>query len=179
MATPQQEFLRGRNAIVYFNNILVREFNSPYTVDQMISIIQSRPMSKNFVQGLGMGIIEAEVAEFNVKAGMESLARKGGGKIPATNGAFTQAVANNVRDNISYVDATLYVTKETAKDVGSAVINTSETIGNSLIGMGKFSLFLVEYWYLTIPVGIYLGVLTFNYILPRAERVMKLKAAMG
>lgn len=151
MATDAQEKQRGRNAIVYFNNVLVREFNSPYTVDQMISIIQSRPMQKNFVQGLGMGIIEAEVPEFNVKAGMESLARKGGGKIPATNGAFTQAVANNVRDNISYVDATLYVTKETAKDIGTGVLKTTENLGNSLIGMGKFVNFAVEYWWLTIP----------------------------
>lgn len=152
MATPQQEFQRGRNAIVYFNNVLVREFNSPYTVDAMIDILQSRPMQKNFVQGLGMGIVEAEAPEFNVKAGMESLARKGAGKIPATNGAFTQAIANNVRDNISYVDASKYVVVESGKQIGQATLDTLENAGNSLIGMGKFINFAVEYWWITIPV---------------------------
>lgn len=154
MATPEQEKMRGRNAIVYFNNVLVREFGSPYSVDEMINIIQSRPMQKNFVQGLGMGIIEAEVAEFNVKSGMEKLARSGGGKIPATNGSFTQAIANDVRENISYVDATLYVTKESAKDIASGVLTTSENLGNTLLSMGKFTNFLIEYWWLSIPVGV-------------------------
>ena len=159
MTTTEQEFQRGRNAIVYFNNVLVREFNGKNTVDQMIAIIQSRPMQKNFVQGLGLGIISASVTENNVKSGMENLARKGGGKIPATNGAFTQAIANDVRDNISYVDASFYVATESTKNI----VDGLQKIGDEVISYGSF--FTNNLW--TIPVILFGGFIVYQKLLSK------------
>lgn len=150
---------RGRNALAYFHNRALKYPDYNLSLDQLVNILNSR--SKNFVQGLGDGIILVDASEKNIKAGMELLADRGKGKIPATNASFTQAIASNIADNISYVDALSYTAVESGKQIASGVSEGLETVGNSVIQGLKVTKFLTEYWYITIPVAIY-GYLMLN-----------------
>ena len=128
------EYDRGRLALVYFHNEARKFSNYKISLDELIAILKKRG-PKTFVEGLGDGIIIAEINEKNVASGMQTLARNGKGKIPATNGAFTQAVANDVRDNISYVDAFIYVAEETT----SQVIDESVSQASIVFDYSKFA----------------------------------------
>lgn len=158
--TPEELKQRGREALAYFHNRALRYSDYKLSFDDLITLVSNRGY-KNFVQGLGMGIIDAEISERNVKSGMELLADKGKGKIPSTNGAFTQAIASNVSENISYVDAIAYTAKESSIQIATGVSEGLETIGNSTIQGLKVAKFLTEYWWITIP-AVVIGYVALN-----------------
>lgn len=135
------EYQKGKQALSYYHNAMIRYGKSlyPFSIDSLISSLTSRPFQKNFVEGLGSAIILAETSMSNVASGMETLARKGGGNIPANNNSFYQAIANDVRDNISYVSAASFVVAESAKDV----INGAQAVGDKLILTGKILTFFL------------------------------------
>lgn len=149
-----ESYKRGKSALLYFHNRAVFYSDYKLTFEELITLLDSRTNNKYFVEGLGDGIILAEVPEFNVRAGMEKLATQGRGKIPATNGAFTQAIANNVSENISYVDAFAFVATESSKQIASGVAEGLQTVGNATIQGLETINFIVKYWYVTIPLGL-------------------------
>lgn len=143
----QNSFNRGKSALMYFHNRALKYSDYKLSFLELQELLSFRTSNKYFIEGLGDGIILGEISEFNVKAGMETLADQGKGKIPSTNGAFTQAIANNVRDNISYVSAFAYVATESSKDI----LEGATAIGDSVMGIGKF---LNSNLFWVLPLGI-------------------------
>ena len=154
MISNEEYFNRGKSALLYFHNKAVLYPDYKLSFQELVHLVENRGY-KNFLRGLGMGIIDGEISEYNVRGGMEKLAINGKGKIPATNGAFTQAIATDAAENISYVDAIAYVSKESVKDLAEI----SEKVGKGV-------LFGLDYWYLIIPVAI--G--AYVYIYAKASR---------
>lgn len=158
---------RGRNALAYFHNKALNYPDYKLTLDELVDLLDSR--SRNFTEGLGLGIVMSEAPERNVKAGMETLAVNGKGKIPATNASFTQAIANNVASNISYVDALTFTATESAKQLGEGISEGLEVVGTSVIQGLKVGKYLTEYWYLTIP-AVIVGYIAINQFIKARVR---------
>ncbi len=120
-----------------------------YSESEFFAIIAKIKGGKALADGLGLGIREAGLTDRQVSNSMLNLARGGGGKIPASFMDFFNYLINESR-NISYMDAALFVVKESAKDIAGA----AEKVGSQIIFTGKIlnfllpavALFFVFYW---------------------------------
>lgn len=158
------DYERGRKAITYFHNAMATLYPSTYKIsfEEMQNIIAQRKGGKNFVEGMGTGIILAEMSEAKVSDAMEELARQSKGKFPATNSVFTMALVNSSRQ-FSFIDMGKTVAVESAKDI----LKGTQKIGDSIIEAGKGvtnSLNLLKY---ALPI-ILIGGLGF-YVYNRAK----------
>jgi len=128
------DYERGRKALTYYHNAMATLYPSTYKIsfEELQNIIAQRKGGKNFVEGMGTGIILAEMSEGKVSDGMEELARQSKGKIPATNSVFTMALVNSSRQ-YSFIDMSKTVAVESAKDL----LKGAEHIGKSVIDAGK------------------------------------------
>jgi hypothetical protein len=129
MSYSEDEYQRGRKCLTYFHNKMISLYPKnvyPFSFNELISFLTARTGQKFFVQGLGFGSIEE--SERNIQSGMETLARNGKGKIPLNNNSFYQAIANDVGENISYIDASVFTAKETAIEQGKIVLNVTDDV---------------------------------------------------
>ncbi len=128
------DYERGRAAMVFFHNTMTLLYPKKYQVSfqELENIISSRKGGKMFIEGMGTGIIFAEMSEGKVSDAMTALARQSQGQIPATNSVFTQALINSAQ-KFNFIDATKTVAIETGKDV----IRASAAIGDAVIDAGK------------------------------------------
>ena len=133
------DYNKGREALAYFHNAMTRLFPDQYkiTLNELLRGLTARNGQKFFIEGLGLGIIEADMGLKQVNEAMTSLASQSKGKIPATNGAFRNALIG-VASIGNWVDMATFVSAETAKDVvigiargGDLLINTAENLAES------------------------------------------------
>lgn len=133
------DYSKGREAIAYFHNAMTRMFPDQYhlSLNELLIGLTKRNGQKFFLEGLGLGIIESDMSLKQVNEAMTGLARQSKGKIPATNGAFKNALIG-VASIGNWVDMTTFVSVEVAKDVitgvargGELVLNTAENLAES------------------------------------------------
>lgn len=94
--------------------------------------LEIRRGQSNFVRSLGGTIAVSGTPESDAIKAMKNLAHSSKGRIPSTNGAFTQAIVDRATD-FSFVDAVSFTAIETAKDVAKGV----QEVGNTLLDTAK------------------------------------------
>lgn len=124
---------RGRDCMLKFHNAMAYMYPDKYKIsfDELLRYVNSRG-NKLFVQGLGTGIIAAEMSGVKVQDTMEALAKQSGGKMPASNSAFTQALINSSQ-KFNFIDMGKTVVIETSKDI----LRGAEAVGNGVLSVGK------------------------------------------
>jgi hypothetical protein len=128
------DYSKGREALMYYHNAMVRFYSDKYKIsfNELLRGLTARSGQKFFMEGLGLGIISADMSLSQVNEAMTTLARQSNGKIPATNGAFKNALIG-VATIGSWVDMTAFVSSETAKTVVIGVAN----VGQKVIDVGE------------------------------------------
>jgi len=133
------DYSKGREAIAYFHNSMTRLFPDQYRIslNELLRGLTARAGQKFFLEGIGLGIIETDMSLKQVNEAMTGLAKNSKGKIPATNGAFKNALIG-VASIGNWVDMATFVGAETAKDVvigiakgGEKLISTAENLADS------------------------------------------------
>lgn len=133
------DYQKGREALVYFHNAMTRMYPDSYqiTLNELLMGLTKRNGQKFFMEGLGLGIIETNMSLKQVSEAMTQLATRSKGKIPATNGAFRNALIG-VASIGSWIDMVTFVSVETSKDlitgigkVGDKVITTGDNLLDS------------------------------------------------
>lgn len=166
------DYQRGRDAIIYFHNAMIKLYPASYKLDLqgLIKGLTSRTGQIFFLEGLGNGIINAELSDKTVQMGMEYLAEKGKGQIPANNNTFVQNLSNQNLANQSFTDISSFVVLETGKDiikgvakVGEAVIETGDNLLDATVSIaGNLK------WIL--PITIIGGALLYVYLMPKPPK---------
>ena len=139
------DYSKGREALVYYHNAMVRLFSSQYklALNELFRGLVARNGQRFFIEGMGLAIINSDMSLKQVNEAMTSLASKSGGKIPATNGAFYNAL-QGVATIGSWVDMATFVGAETAKDVviklatgGEKILSTAENLADSTVSVAS------------------------------------------
>lgn len=134
MTTAAQDHALGLEIVKKFYD--GAKFNYPFSVnysfDEMLKVLQSRTGGKTFLSGLGLAASLAEFDSGDIKNSMYALAKAAGGKIPAKNGDFYAFMVNQ-GTSVNFIDAIIYTTKESAKDIATG----AQAVGDSLISTGK------------------------------------------
>jgi hypothetical protein len=113
-------------------------FATNYSFDDMIAILHSRVGGKNIESGLGLAANLADFDDDKINTSMRALALSSGGKIPSKNGDFYAFMVNEAT-KVNFVDAIVYTTKESAKDV----VNGAAKVGDSLLFTGQIVIWLL------------------------------------
>lgn len=130
------DYAKGREALMYFHNAMTRMYPDKYNIslNELLLGLTKRQGQKFFMEGLGLGIIESNMSLKQVSEAMTQLATQSKGKVPATNGAFRNALIG-VASIGSFIDMATFVGAETGKDlitgiakVGDKVIATGENV---------------------------------------------------
>lgn len=100
-----------------------------------------------YLDGIGFGVNSVSMSESRIDTAMKNLAQASGGKAPKNPLKIFDFLQNEAV-KIDWLDAAVYVTAETAKDIGSGVAE----IGDSLLTAGKVLNFL-------LPALVVIGVL--------------------
>lgn len=164
------DFMRGKTALVYYHNAMVTLYPQKYKLDlqSLIRGLTAREKNKYFVDGLGLGILNAEATDKTVRNAMEYLASKGGGNVPASNNTFFQSIANQVTADIKFTDISSFVVLETAKDVLVGVSKVGEKIIDGGEAALDTSVSLIKSLKWVLPVVVIGGVFTYVYLMPKA-----------
>lgn len=126
---------RGKRAIkIFYDFWKVYPEASKFSYEDLLRMLTSRrPMGGDaFLDGLGLGIREAGMSDSRVTAAMRNLALSSRGKLPAANMDFFNYLMNEAT-KINFVDAAIYVTTESAKDV----VSGAQAVGDSIITSAK------------------------------------------
>lgn len=113
-------------------------FATTYKLEELISAIEKRAGGKGMLEGLGIAVREVGFSDSEIVSAMNRLAGMSGGKIPATNGMFWQAL-NNQAAEFKFVDAIVYTTTESAK----TIVEGAAQVGDQLLLTGKILNFLL------------------------------------
>lgn len=127
---PQNDIERGREAMVYFHNSMVGYPGYELTLDEMIEQV-SKGKPQIFLEGLGFAIISIDMRESQVRDAMTNLAAKCGGRMPANNVVFTNALSNRIQ-NISLTDW-VYGSPEIALNIGKDVVKGAQQVGDTIL----------------------------------------------
>lgn len=141
--SPVNDIDRGREAMVYFHNEMMR-FEvyraRRMSVEQLIDTVGGKS-PESFLDGLGLAINSIEMRDAQVEDAMERLAMKAQGQLPSNQSVFFKALSDRMQDISAgdFVRAAPTIAKDTAvtavkgiAQVGEAVIDT----GKSLLAVG-------------------------------------------
>jgi len=128
------DYNRGYDAIIAFHNVMVTRFKSTYplTLVELAKALSARRGQTFFIEGLGLGIANADMSKSQAKSAMEVLAMKSNGKIPATNGAFFTALIDEASVP-NWIDASSFVLVESSKDL----IQGASKVGEKVLAAGE------------------------------------------
>lgn len=147
-----QDRENGLKAINYFHSYSIDHFPLTYktTFAHLVKILDGR--GKGGIAGVGLGIAVTNMDWGKVQEAMEKLASLAQGKIPSSNGAFSQALANRLQE----IDFTAL--SEIALDSGLDLIKHSASIGDKAMEGLKGAFDLVSQAKIAIPLalGLYL-----------------------
>lgn len=142
---PDIQIQKGREAMVYFHNDSVVYPNYNLTLDALIHQV-SKGKDSIFLEGFGFAIEQLNTDGFFsgnvVKNAMEKFARRAQGRVPDNMSAFFNALSNEATQ-VNWVDATGYVAKDVAVQVGDGLVQVGETVTTTLKGLGMVLPFLV------------------------------------
>lgn len=85
-----------------------------------------------YLDGIGGGVREAQLSDSKIDAAMRALAKDSMGKVPSNPLQMFKYLSNEAT-KVDFVDAAIFVTKESVIDV----IKGTEAIGSSIITTGK------------------------------------------
>jgi hypothetical protein len=111
---------------------MVTKYNYGMTLVQLVKTLSGRKGQSFFLEGLGLAITVTDMSKSRVKSAMLVLADKGKGKIPASNGAFLNALRDEAITP-NWIDASAFVLVESTKDI----VQGASTIGTSVLETGK------------------------------------------
>lgn len=107
--------------------------------DEFLVRIQPNPTKLNILMdGIGGGVKSVEISDSRIDAAMRNMAIQSQGKLPKDGQVFFKFLINE-STKIDWVDATIYVAKESAGDV----LKGAQAVGDSLISAGKILNFLL------------------------------------
>lgn len=110
-----------------------------YSLEKFVSLLALNKTKVDIIlDGIGLGVREAELSDSRIESAMRRLALSSKGKIPSDYQVFFKFLSDE-SVKINWVDATFFVVKESTKDV----INATAEIGKSLITTGKILNFLL------------------------------------
>lgn len=124
----------GREALMFFHNQAMRfPDNYKMSFDQLISYVKS--LNKYAVEGLGDSILANSMETGDVRDAMERLADNSKGRVPTNWMTFSRALVEEITDH-SLFKAVSFTVVESAKDVGTGLVKTGETLLTTLKGLG-------------------------------------------
>jgi hypothetical protein len=129
--------LLGERLIRAFHTENLKFSNYTIPFEQLRRTLESRRGQKSFIRNFGGTIAVSGTSESDAIQAMKNLARLSHGKIPSVNVAFTQAIVDKATA-FSFIDAAIYTTIESAKDIGK----TAQAVGDTLINTGKILRFI-------------------------------------
>lgn len=132
MGNSDNQIVKGREAMKYFHNHASRYPGYELTFDQLLdSVGGGGAKTSVFLEGLGMAIDTIQEDGFlsgsKVQKSMESLADQGQGRIPSNKNAFFKALSDEAQDT-TWVEASKYVAVESAKKIGSGLVQVGDTL---------------------------------------------------
>ena len=126
----QDDVKRGREAVKEFHNESIGYPGYTYSLDSLIQKIGGASPTI-FLDGLGFGIASAKIDFSEVKAAMQSLARKSKGQIPRPSSFF--GYLSNQSIQISYMSLASEVGSGVVSDIGKG----AQAVGSQIIETGK------------------------------------------
>lgn len=142
---PDTQIAKGREAIMYFHNASLTYSNYNLTLDALIDQV-SKGKPSIFLEGFGFAIEQLNTDGFFsgnlVRNSMEKFAARAQGRVPDNMSAFFNALSNEATQ-VNWVDATGYVAKDVAVQVGDGLVQVGETVTTTLQGLGLVLPFLV------------------------------------
>lgn len=139
-SNAENQINKGREALLYFHNDSVVYPNYGLTFDGLLNQV-SKGKPSIFLESFGFAIESMDNGMFfhydmgKVKDAMQTLASKAQGQVPANSTSFFSALSDEAM-NYSFVDAAGFVGVETAKEVGSGVVQVGDTLLTTLKGLG-------------------------------------------
>lgn len=137
-SNPEIQIQKGREAIIYFHNDSVVYPNYDLTLDELIYQV-SKGKPAIFLEGFGFAIESLNTDGFFsgnvVKDAMEKFARRAQGRIPDNMSAFFNALSNEATQ-VNWVEATGYVAKDVAVQVGDGLVEIGDTVTTTLKSVG-------------------------------------------
>lgn len=142
---PDIQIQKGREAIVYFHNESLAYPSYNLTLDALIHQV-SKGKDSIFLEGFGFAVEQLNTDGFFsgnvVKNAMEKFAQRAQGRVPDNMSAFFNALSNEAT-SVNWVDATGYVAKDVAVQVGEGLVEVGETVTTTLKGLSFVLPFLV------------------------------------
>lgn len=138
-SSPDTQISKGREALLYFHNASVGYQNYGLTFDGLLTKV-SKGKPTIFLEGFGLAIESLDEGGFfsfgtsKVKDAMLALARKAQGRIPTNYSDFFSALSDEAM-NYSFVDAAGFVGVETAKVVGTGLVDVGDNVITTLKGL--------------------------------------------
>lgn len=132
---------KGREALLIFHNDSVVFDNYGLTYEALLNQVSGGKPS-NFLEGFGFAIESLDDGSwlsFNaskVKSAMQDLASHAQGKVPSQ-ASFFSALSGEAQ-NYSFSDAAGFVTVETAKEVGTGLVEVGNVAKDTLKSLGQF-----------------------------------------
>lgn len=131
---------RGLKAITYYHSAMRSLYASSfkYSLPEFLEILKKLRGGKALLEGLGLGIREAEISDSRVRTAMDNLAKRGGGKIPASYMDFFYSLTSEAV-KVNFIDAAAFVTVGVASDV----LDGAQAVGDSVLTSFKVLNFLL------------------------------------
>lgn len=134
---PDQNLVQiGKDCISLFHNESVIRFeNYKVSLNELYDILTKRKGGKAFLEGLGLGIKEADISVTKQNLAMKALAKKAQGKIPSNNSDFFNALID-ISQVTTFEDigtGAWEILKGSAADIGVGV----QKIGDTTLTVGK------------------------------------------
>lgn len=140
MSNPQDQIAKGREALLFFHNDSVVFENYGLSFEALLNQVSNGKPSI-FLEGFGFAIesMQTDWLSFGsnkVKSAMQDLARRASGKVPSQ-ASFFSALSGEAQ-NYSFSDAAGFVATETAKEVGSGLVEVGNVAKDTLKSLGQF-----------------------------------------
>ena len=141
MSNPQDQIQKGREALLIFHNDSVIFDNYGLTFDALLNQVSSGKPTQ-FLEGFGFAIESLDDGGWlsfgpsKVKSAMKDLASRAAGKVPSQ-ASFFSALSGEAQ-NFSFSEAAGFVTVETAKEVGSGLVEVGNVAKDTLKSLGQF-----------------------------------------